>query len=313
MHFIKPKKLKHGDVIGICSPASPPQSEEKLNRGISYLERIGFRVELGKHIFKKYGYLAGSDKERAADLNNLFSNPKVKAIFTTRGGYGSQRILSILDYRTIRRNPKILVGYSDITALHLALLSKAGLITFSGPMVTVQMSSRLKGKVEEQFWDMLMSSKIPKPMQSASSLEKILASQGKASGRLIGGNLSVLTELVGTQFFPNINKSILIVEEVDERPYRIDRMLQHIRYSGIYKNIRGIALGKFVSCKADKKKPTLTLKHIFRDTFSDSNIPIVSGFRFGHIQNSECFPIGVQVHLDGNKKIIKFLESGVTK
>ncbi len=313
MHFIKPKKLKHGDVIGICSPASPPQSEDKLNRGISYLERIGFRVELGKNVLKKYGYLAGSDKERAADLNNLFSNSKVKAIFTTRGGYGSQRILQILDYQTIRRNPKILVGYSDITALHLALLAKAGLITFSGPMVTVQMTNGLRGKEEEQFWDMLMSSKIPKPLQSASPFKNIFMRQGKALGRLIGGNLSVFTEIVGTQFFPNINKAVLIFEEVDERPYRVDRLLQHIRQSEIYKNINGIALGRFVSCKAEKKKPTLTLKHIFRETFGDSNIPIISGFRFGHIQNSECFPIGVQVYLDGNKKILKFLESGVTK
>src|SRR5207302_6798876 len=148
MRIIKPGALHRGDIIGICSPASAPASDHDLSRGIAYLERLGYRVELGKHVRLKRGYLAGTDAQRASDLNELFANRKVKAIFTARGGYGSHRILPLLNYPVIRRNPKILVGYSDITALQFALMAKVGLVTYSGPMLAQGMSAGLGGRVE---------------------------------------------------------------------------------------------------------------------------------------------------------------------
>ena len=152
MRIIKPQALRRGDIIGICAPASPPSSEDKITKGIAYLERLGYHVQLGRSVYHKHGYLAGSDSQRASDLNELFVNPKVKAIFTVRGGYGVHRILPLLNYNLIKRNPKILVGYSDISALQLALFTKTGLVTFSGPMVAVEMASGLKGETEEFFW-----------------------------------------------------------------------------------------------------------------------------------------------------------------
>ncbi|MDI6767383.1 MAG: LD-carboxypeptidase [Bacteroidota bacterium] len=309
MHIIKPNRLRCGDIIGICAPASPPASEANLNRGISYLEQLGFRIEFGKNVLHKNGYLAGSDKQRAADLNSLYANPKVKAIFTARGGYGSQRILPLLDYKIIKRNPKIFVGYSDITAIHFALFSKVRLVTFSGPMVAVEMADGLKNTTEERFWNMLMSKE--KPNSIAGRAKKPIVKSRTATGRLLGGNLSIISSLIGTQYFPNIDDAIFILEEVDERPYRIDRMLQHMKLADMFKNVNGIALGDFSSCHPDKGKPSLTIHRIFQDMFSDLSISVMSGICYGHLKNSIPFPLGVRVKLEGNKKQLDFLESGV--
>ena len=310
---MKPKRLKQGDVIGICAPASPPPSEDKLNKGIRYLEQLGFRVKPGKNVYRRRGYLAGTDLERASDINQFFADPKVKAIFTVRGGYGSHRILPLLDFDLIKRNPKILVGYSDITALHFALLSKIGLVTFSGPMVAVEMADDLTKKTEEQFWDCLMSARPPHSIKGDPAQSSIFHRSGSATGRLLGGNLSLVTALVGTQFFPSIRDPIFILEEIDERPYRIDRMLQQIKLSGIFKKTKGVALADFRCGEPEKGKPSLTLRQIFRDTFQDYSFPIVSGFSIGHIKESLSFPIGTKVKMDGRKNSIEFLEAGVSK
>jgi muramoyltetrapeptide carboxypeptidase len=313
MRTIKPRRIKHGDVIGVCAPASSPASTEKLNKGITYLERCGFRVELGKNVLKKYGYLAGSDSQRAADLNNFFADPKVKAIFTLRGGYGSHRILPLLDYNLIRRNPKILVGYSDITALHSALLAKTNLITFSGPMVAVEMAERLQDKTEERFWECLMSTKSPQSIKVNPDQSSIISRPGKAIGRLIGGNLSMVTALIGTHFFPSLRDPIFILEEIDERPYRIDRMLQQMKLVGTLNQTNGILLGGFGGCDPEKGKPSLTLSQVFKDTFHNYQFPVISGIPYGHIKDSLSFPIGARVKMDGRKNFIEFLEAGVSK
>ena len=313
MRIMKPKRLKQGDVIGICAPASPPPSEDKLNKGIRYLEQLGFRVKPGKNVYRRRGYLAGTDLERASDINQFFADPKVKAIFTVRGGYGSHRILPLLDFDLIKRNPKILVGYSDITALHFALLSKIGLVTFFGPMVAVEMADDLTKKTEVQFWDCLMSARSPHSIKGDPAQSSIFHRSGSATGRLLGGNLSLVTALVGTQFFPSIRDPIFILEEIDERPYRIDRMLQQIKLSGIFKKTKGVALADFRGGEPEKGKPSLTLRQIFRDTFQDYSFPIVSGFSIGHIKESLSFPIGTKVKMDGRKNSIEFLEAGVSK
>ena len=313
MRIIKPKLLQRGDVIGICAPASPPASDEKLNKGIRYIEQLGFRVKLGKHVHARKGYLAGSDTQRAADINLLFADPKVKAIFVVRGGYGSHRILPLLNYNLIKCNPKILVGYSDITALHLALLAKSKMVSFSGPMVAVEMSDGLNGKVEERFWEMLMSTHPPKIIKGSSN--PIVVARGKriSTGNLLGGNLSIMTALIGTQFFPSLNDPIFILEEIDERPYRIDRMLQQIKLSDHFKNIKGIALGNFRGCDPDEKKPSLTLNQVFNDVFQNYNFPVISGIPFGHFSLSASIPIGVKVKINGRKNCMEFLESGISK
>jgi len=312
MKPLKPKRLQHGDVIGICAPASPPASESKLNKGIRYLEQLGYRVEIGKNVLKKKGYLAGTDKQRADDINTFFADHRIKAIFTVRGGYGSQRILPLLNYNLIRWNPKILVGYSDITALHLALLSQCGLVTFSGPMVAVEMSEGLSGNTEEQFWSCLASTQPPDPFIGKPGITSSIHRKAISTGRLVGGNLSILSSLVGSPNFPKQKKLALIIEEIDERPYRVDRMLQQLQSTGIFKNVTGLVLGDFSTCVHDKGKSSLSIQEVFKSTFDGYNFPIVSNLCYGHMKNSRSFPIGVRVSIDGKKHRVIFLESGVT-
>lgn len=312
MNITKPRALRRGDVIGICSPASAPSSEESLSRGIRYLERLGYRVEPGRNVHLRRGYLAGTDAQRAADVNELFANRNVKAIFTARGGYGSHRVLPLLDYRVIKRNPKILVGYSDITALQLALMAKTGLVTFSGPMVASELSSGLRGNGEESFWRCLTSTKRLPALRAGGRGGRRSESRETGSGRLIGGNLSVVASSVGTPYFPTISPIVLLLEEIDERPYRIDRMLRQIRLAGILSRANGAVLGAFINCKPERGKPSLTLRQVFRDTFGEIGCPVIEGLPYGHIHNLLTIPLGVRVRLATTAGRIEFQEAAVS-
>ena len=312
MTITKPRALRRGDVIGICCPASAPSSEDALSRGIAYLEGLGYRVELGRNIHRKRGYLAGTDAQRAADVNELFANRKVRAIIAARGGYGSHRILPLLNYRLIKQNPKILLGYSDLTALQLALMAKTGLVTFSGPMVSSELSSGLRGKAEEWFWRCLTSTKTLPALHIGTYKQHKPKTGETASGRLIGGNLSVVSSSVGTPYFPNLPAPILLLEEIDERPYRIDRMLRQIRLAGILSGAKGIILGAFVNCKPERGKPSLSLRQVFGDTFGEIGCPVIKGLHYGHVRNLLTMPLGIRVGLDTVSGRIRFLESAVS-
>jgi muramoyltetrapeptide carboxypeptidase len=312
MQIIKPKTLKHGDVVGVAAPASPPASEEQLARGIRYLESLGYRIELGKHVLSKRGYLAGTDRERVSDLHELFSNKNIRAIFTARGGYGCTRILPLLDYRLIRRNPKIVVGYSDITALQLAFLSKAGLVSFSGPMVAVEMAGKFHGEAEEQFWRCLTSAAKPRPIQVNQTKRRIVQ-RGIEEGILLGGNLSLVASLVGTDYFPKYKPSILMLEEIEERPYRVNRMLNQLRLADVFKRTTGIVLGEFTGCEAESGKPSLTLQQVFEDSFLDYNFPVAGHIQNGHVNDLLTVPFGVRVRLDATRGRLSFLENAVER
>jgi muramoyltetrapeptide carboxypeptidase len=312
MDIIKPKALRRGDVIGICSPASAPSSEDSLSRGIAYLERLGYRVELGKNVFRKRGYLAGSDSQRAADVNDLFANRSVKAIIAARGGYGSHRILPLLKYRTIRQNPKILVGYSDITALQLALMAKAGLVSFTGPMVASDLSPGLSGTAEEWFWRCLTSTHRLPGLVVGKKKARQWGKGASSSGYVVGGNLSVVASSVGTPYFPDLSAPVLLLEEIDERPYRIDRMLRQIKLAGILERSKGVILGEFVNCRPERGKPSLTLQQVFADTFSEAARPVLEGLHYGHVDNLLTIPLGVRVSLDAAAGRIRFGEAALS-
>jgi muramoyltetrapeptide carboxypeptidase len=306
--IVKPKALKRGDVIGICAPASPALAPDALAKGIRYLEQSGYRVELGKYVRRKHGYLAGTDAQRAHDLNSLFANRHVKAIIALRGGYGCQRILPLLDYNLIRKNPKILVGYSDITVLSLALFATCGLVTFAGPMAAGDLARGLTGYAEELFWQSLASTKpIGKIKGTLATLKK-----GNAKGILLGGNLSLVAALCGTPFFPSLKNSILLLEEIGERPYRVDRLLHQLKLAGILSSAQGVLLGKFIDCKPEEGKPSLSLKQVFQDTFGENGYPVISNLHHGHIRESLTMPIGVNIRLRGTTSgTAEILESGV--
>ena len=260
MRIIKPAKLRPGDVIGIIAPASAPVDPTKLENGIRYIEKNGYRVELGNNVSKINGYLAGTDQERADDLNSMFKNKDVKAIICLRGGYGASRILDKINYKLIRSNPKILVGYSEITALQMAILQKSGLVTFAGPMVATDFGNGITPYTEDFFWRIISSNKKIGRLKYPDNEKLVSITKGGASGRIIGGNLSVLAALTGTEYFPDLKGRILMFEEVDELPYKVDRLLNHLRLLKVFKQIKGIILGRFVDCyEHDTSKRTLTL------------------------------------------------------
>ena len=312
MKIIKPAKLKTGDVIGIIAPASAPIDPTKLENGIRYIEKNGYRVELGKNVNKIEGYLAGTDQERADDLNSMFKNKNVKAIFCLRGGYGASRILDKINYKLIRANPKILVGYSEITALQMAIMIKAGLVTFAGPMVATDFGNGITSYTEEFFWRIISSNKKFGRLKYPDNDKLVSITRGGSSGRILGGNLSVLAALIGTEYFPDLKSRILMLEEVDELPYKVDRLLNQLRLLKVLKQIRGIILGRFVDCyERDTSKRTLTLGEVMEHYLKDLKIPVLYTFPHGHIKDKVTVPFGINIKMNAAKGFVEYLEGAV--
>jgi muramoyltetrapeptide carboxypeptidase len=285
-HVIKPPRLKKGDHIGVVSPAGPVQ-ESDLKQGLDILEQAGFRVRLGPHIYDRIGYLAGTDKDRLSDLNAMLENDEIKAVFCGRGGYGSMRILDRIRYDLIVKNPKILVGYSDITALLMAVYVKTGMVAFHGPMV------RTLALADQGNWQSLirlLTSDGPVSMDLSGC--SILA-PGRATGPLIGGNLSLLCHLLGTRFMPSLDGCILFIEDTEEPLYRLDRMLTHLSLSRVLDGISGIIAGGFEGCSDVSQINTL-----LSDIASALDIPLVADFPLGHGEKNIALPIGMTACLD---------------
>jgi muramoyltetrapeptide carboxypeptidase len=313
MGIIKPKRLKQGDVIGIISPASSPDDLTKINHGVEYLEKIGYRVEIGKNVGSQEGYLAGSDLQRLSDLHEMFHNKNVKAIFSIRGGYGSGRLLDKIDYKLIRNNPKIFVGYSDITALQMAFFAKTGLVTFGGPMVAVDFHDEISPFTEEVFWRTITSNKKIGRIQNPRKEKFYLLNKGRGQGRLLGGNLSILTSLMGTEYLPKLKDSILLLEDANEAPYRIDRMFNQLRLAKILKQVSGIILGHFVDCyETDPAKRSFTLNEVIIEYFQNSQLPVLYNVKHGHIKENITIPYGVKCVLNATRGFIEITENAVS-
>lgn len=313
MKIIKPPHLKKGDLIGLISPASSPDNLEKINQGVKYFERLGYRVVVGKNVGRFRGYLAGTDDERVNDLHSMFAHKDVKAIFCIRGGYGSIRLLDKINFNLIKRNPKIFVGYSDITSLQLAIFQKTGLVTFSGPMATVDFAGEVNPFTEEVFWRMVTSTKPFGKFRNPDNQKISCLSKGKAQGILLGGNLSLVVSLLGTSYIPKFDRSILFLEEVEEKPYRIDRFFAQMKLAKIFDKVSGIILCNFTDCEeTDLNKKSLTLNDVIGDYFEKLNKPVVYNLVYGHINPKNTIPIGVKALVDCDKKYIEILESCVS-
>ena len=312
MPLQKPKKLNKKDVIGIISPASSTDEFTRVERGVKYLEGLGYRVKVGANVGKNHGYLAGTDKERVDDIHSMFKDKNVKAIFTVRGGYGAFRLLDKIDYRVVKNNPKIFVGYSEITSLQMAFLEKAGLMTFAGPMVAVDFYDEISSYTEENFWEIITSNKKPGKLKFPDDQKLPYLQKGIASGRLIGGNLAVFAALLGTDYFPNLTGKILMIEDIGELPYRVDRLLNQLRLSGTFKKVKGIILGRFVDChEHDPNKKTLTLGEVISDYVASLKIPSIYTFPHGHIKDFVTIPFGLKVNINAAKGSVEFMESAV--
>lgn len=293
---VRPPSLKPGDTMGIVAPAGP-FDPDKFMKGKAVLESMGFQTIFDESIFEKNGFLAGTDFQRADQVNHLFADPSVQAIICARGGYGSMRILSLLDFETIQENPKIFLGFSDISALLSVFYDQCGLVTFHGPLVTT-----LARATEKTIMAMKTA------LVSDASLELIpedgmVIKPGVCSGLMAGGNLTTLCHLVGTPFAPNFKGKILLLEDVGEMPYRIDRMMTQMKLAECFNDMAGLILGTFKKCGHLND-----IVDIFNNIFKDTDIPILAGFDMGHGIHNLTVPMGMRATLDTDKKQLLFHE-----
>jgi len=299
--IIKLPRLALGDTLGIIAPSSP-FNKQKFRNGLLVIEEMGFKSYYPEEIFDQKGYLAGSDAQRADILNNMFADPDIKGLICARGGYGALRILSLLDLKMISLNPKILIGCSDVTVLLNTLYAKCGLVSLHGPMI--ESLANASGKTIRSLQSILLDNQLIS-LQPAKSM---VIHPGQASGTLAGGNLTTLSHLVGTPFEPDYSGQILLLEDIGEAPYRIDRMLTQMKLSGCFDNISGIVLGSFKGCGEPDQ-----IYQIFDDIFLKECFPILAGFDIGHDEPNMSIPFGINASFDTASGLLKFNESLFSK
>ncbi|CAM2065780.1 LD-carboxypeptidase [Sulfidibacter corallicola] len=315
--MIKPPRLRRGQTVGLLAPASNAWENEDIRFAMEVIESLGFKIKPGKHLFDRINYFAGKDRERADDVNRMFADPDVHAIWALRGGTGSARILPYLDFEMIRNNPKALIGYSDITALHSAVAGHAGLVTFHGPIAKQNFSeytlAHFKKVLMEPEDRAVLAAPPPfEPAEGQAEKENRLTvfRGGKARGHLIGGNLAIVQQLMGTPYEPQFDGAILFLEDVNEEPYRIDRMLTHLWLSGHLQRVAGIAFGKFTDCDS-KNGNSFSIEEIIADRCLPLGVPVIRGLMIGHVEDQATIPIGVQAELDVDAGTITLLEKAV--
>lgn len=306
--LIRPRPVPPGATIGIIAPASPSDANS-LAAGVARLHAWGYRTLVDEQVLQRRGYLSGSDQDRAAAFNRVWANPEVDAVICARGGYGCMRILPEIDWELIRRNPKFFCGFSDITALHLAIARETGLITFHGPMVAAP------GDAEEYNGQGLLRAlrssdplgPIPWPDDEAAP-KPVALRPGTAEGPLVGGNLTLLAAMLGTPWEPDLDGAILLVEDVDEEPYRVDRMLTQLRLAGKLQRVAGILFGDSPSCEPAPGRESLSLLEVLTDRLADLQVPILYGFPCGHTAYRATLPLGVRARLDASAGSLTILE-----
>lgn len=316
--LLKPPRLVPGMTIGVAAPASPPDEPETFRFGLEVIESLGFTAKPAPHLFDRSGYLAGGDAARAQDINDLFGDESVDAIFCLRGGYGASRLLPLLDYERIRLNPKIILGYSDITSLLLGIYAKTGLVTFHGPMATRGYSAYSLSELKKVLFDpqapVLLAA--PPPFERAEGrAEKenriTRISPGKGRGRLLGGNLSLVSHLVGTPYMPDLAGAILFLEDVDEPVYSIDRLLTHLWLSGAMEKLAGVVFGKFTNVKVSEYRQDRTLEDVLSERLRALGIPSAAGLMVGHIDDQATIPLGCEAEFDAEAATLTLLEPAV--
>ena len=305
MKKITPAALRLGDTIALTAPAGAIFSPKHIDKMTQIIENFGFKVVLGKTLTSQEGYLAGPDEMRAQEINEFFKDKNINAIFTMRGGWGCGRILDLLDYDMIKQNPKIIMGFSDITSLLIAITKKTGLITFHGP---VGYSSWNQFSTESVYATLIEGKKaaFENPQHEKENLETIVSSS--ASGEILAGNLTVLCSLIGTPFEPDWQGKILCLEEVGEEPYRIDRMYWQMASAGVFKKINGLVLGAFRKCEPEFPEESFSLDEVIKQHFKKLKIPVFKGASFGHTANKYNLPNGVMAAINSQNFAFKLLE-----
>ncbi|MBL8328262.1 MAG: LD-carboxypeptidase [Rubrivivax sp.] len=313
--LIRARRLQPGDTLGLVNPSGAIYERQPYELARDSLSALGFRVREGANARARRGHLAGTDAQRAADLNALFADPGIQGILAITGGSGGGRILPLLDYELIQRNPKVLCGFSDLTSVINAIHTRTGLVTFHAPMA----ASEWNEFSVQQFRGVLMDAQAltlrnpPPGTEVLAPREGRISTRrpGRASGPLLGGNLAVLTALAGSPWWPLFDGAILCLEEVNEYIYRVDRMLSTLKLSGALDRVAGIVLGAFTNCTPGEGFGTLTLDEVFDDYFAPLNVPVYGGASFGHIRRKFTLPIGLPVEMDADAGTLRLLQPAV--
>lgn len=309
---IRPRAVLPGATIGIVAPAGPSDSQS-LAAGVARLQAWGYRTLVDDQVLARHGYLSGDDRTRAEAFNRIWANPEVDAVICARGGYGCMRILPAIDWELIRQHPKFFCGFSDITALHLAIARETGLVTFHGPMVAAFGDAEAYNA--EGLRRALQSrdplGPIPWP-DDAAAPSPLSLRDGVAEGLLVGGNLTLLTAMLGTPWEPNFDAAILLVEDVDEEPYRVDRMLTQLRIAGKLRGLAGILFGDSPTCEPRPGRESMSLLEVLADRLGDLQVPILYGFPCGHTGYRATLPLGVRTRLDAAAGSLTILEPALS-
>lgn len=305
---IRPKSLQKGDTVGIIAPAGTP-SRAALEKGINFLVSLGLNIKLGQYVFSEHGYLAGSDEERLEDLHSMFKNNEVKAVFCARGGYGTARIASMIDYELIKANPKIFWGYSDITFLHLAIYKECGMVTFHGPMIASDFGR--EGETDRDTQHAFQKIFKTEPYiftEDQFPMESII--EGTASGEIVGGNLTLITSTLGTKYELETPGRILFIEEINEEPRAVDRMLNQLYMAGKLQSASGIIIGDFHNCLPDSE-PSFGLEEVISHYLKQADKPALKGLKIGHCIPNFAIPLGARASFDTRRKTV-FVEAGTS-
>ena len=315
---IKPKRLSPGDTVALVSPANATFNTVDLQIARESLEALGFKVRQSEHMMERHGYLAGQDKARADDINRAFADKSVACVHAIRGGWGSARLLPHLDFEAIRRNPKVVIGYSDITALLISIYAKTGLITFHGPIglgrwdpFSLDYYKRVLFNGEQVTFTNKQGISAERNSLTQVEYRTQVITPGKARGRLVGGNLTVLTAILGSPYVPDWDDTILFLEDVGEGYYRIDRMLTQLKLAGVLGKIKGFVFGGCSECGPGEGFGALTLEEIFADHVRPLGVPAWQGAMIGHAQPQWTLPVGAQVEIDAAAGTIALLEAAV--
>jgi len=299
--FTCPLPVKKGECIGLIAPAGSIINKKNFFDGIGILEKRGYKVKYNPRIINGTGYLAGSDLERSEEFNRLWSDPEVKGLVAARGGFGSMRLLDLIDMKQIRKNPKILIGFSDLSVLLNAIHQKTGLVTYHGPVVTTLGS--IDNKSLTSFFDTLNGKSSGFQIRIRFKILK----KGAARGILLGGNLTTLIHTIGTPYEPPWHQAVLFIEDIGEAPYRLDRLLTHLSQAGRLQKIKGLILGTFTD---DGKKENAQMQRTVRkrvmELLAEYNIPIWADFPVGHSRRNITLPVGIEVEMDSSENILRF-------
>ncbi|HWR12182.1 MAG TPA: LD-carboxypeptidase [Rectinemataceae bacterium] len=317
---LKPRRLHRGDAVSLIAPSGSASGPDRIEASIRALSNLGFRVKASPHCADVYGYLAGEDATRARELELAFLDPDTSAVICLKGGYGTPRILDLIDYSIIAAHPKTFLGYSDITALHIAFRQRAGLVTFHGPMPSSDMvpefNPESRASLEAALFGDPKAARFGDP-EASSSVRRVAnpgdrpfraISGGIAEGELAGGNLSLLVATLGTPWEIDAEGKIILIEDVDEAPYRIDRMMNQLRLAGKFEACAGVAIGSWTRCSPSEGKRSLAIEEIIRDLVLPSGKPILAGLEAGHCVPTLTLPFGVRYRMDVEALSLKLLE-----